>query len=313
VPSASDGLSPANFEQVETDAADAGLRSRRSFLGTCLAIVAGPGLRDTADDVQQKLLDLERRAGGRLGAAIVDTSNGKQILYRANERFPMCSTFKLLAAGAVLARVDRGEERLDRRIAYTNSDLLEYAPVARAHVGEGGMNVVDLAAAAITVSDNTAGNLLLSTIGGPAGLTAWIRSLGDSVTRLDRNEPTLNEGTPGDPRDTTSPSAIVGLMRKLLVENVFSASSKQRLIDWMVASTTGTAMLRSSIPAAWRAGDKSGRGGNGSTNDLGVFWPPDVRPILVASFVTDSSRDLGEREGALAGIGRVAAALRAHG
>ncbi|HEY7292429.1 MAG TPA: class A beta-lactamase [Vicinamibacterales bacterium] len=265
-----------------------------------------------ADDVQQELSDIERRVGGRLGVAIVDTRNGQQILHRANERFPMCSTFKLLAAGAVLARVDRGEERLDRRIAYTSADLLEYAPVTRARVADGSMSVVDLAAAAVTVSDNTAGNLLLSTISGPAGLTAWIRSLGDTVTRLDRNEPTLNEGAPGDPRDTTSPSAIVGSMRKLLVENVLTASSKQRLIEWMVASTTGTALLRSSIPTAWRAGDKSGRGGHGSTNDLGVFWPPDEHPILVASFVTDSSRDLAERERALAGIGRIAAAIRAR-
>ena len=156
----------------------------------------------------KRLAEIEAREGGRLGVFVRDTGTGATIEHRADERFPMCSTFKLLTAAAALKRVDQGAERLDRKIAYGPSDLLDYAPIAKAHVAEGGMTVADLCAAAIDWSDNTAGNLVLQSIGGPAGFTQFARSLGDEVTRLDRNEPTLNESLPGDPRDTTSPRAM---------------------------------------------------------------------------------------------------------
>ena len=198
-------------------------RNRRSFLAALtvaalsLPARAAPSTEERLALANKRLADMEAREGGRLGVFVRDTATGATIEHRADERFPMCSTFKLLAAAAALKRVDQGAERLDRKIAYGPSDLLEYAPVAKAHVAEGGMTVADLCAAAIDWSDNTAGNLILESIGGPAGFTEFARSLGDAVTRLDRNEPTLNESLPGDPRDTTSPRAMAGAMQKVLV------------------------------------------------------------------------------------------------
>ena len=202
---------------------------RRSFLAglaasaACVrARAAAPSTEERLALANKRLAEIEAREGGRLGVFVRDTGTGATIEHRADEPFPMCSTFKLLTAAAALKRVDEGAERLDRKIAYGPSDLLEYAPITKAHVAEGGMTVGDLCAAAIDWSDNTAGNLVLQSIGGPAGFTQFARSLGDEVTRLDRNEPTLNEATPGDPRDTTSSRAMAASMQKVLVGNVLS-------------------------------------------------------------------------------------------
>src|SRR3984957_2761164 len=193
------------------------------------ARAAAPSTEERLTLANKRLADIETREGGRLGVFVRDTATGATIERRADERFPMCSTFKLLAAAAALKRVDEGAEHLDRKITYGPGDLLEYAPVAKAHVAEGGMTVADLCAAAIDWSDNTAGNLILQSIGGPAGFTQFARSLGDEVTRLDRNEPTLNESLPGDPRDTTSPRAMAGAMQKVLVGDALSDASRSQL------------------------------------------------------------------------------------
>jgi beta-lactamase class A len=171
------------------------------------------------------------------------------------------------------------------------------------------MTVGELCEAAITVSDNTAGNLLLASFGGPAGLTAYIRSLGDPMTRLDRNEPTLNEATPGDVRDTTTPAAMLGLMRQLLLGTALSPASRERLVGWLVANTTGNARLRAGAPGA-RVGDKTGTGAHGTTNDVGIIWPPGREPILVAAFLTNTPREGAANEAILASVGRLAVAER---
>ena len=201
--------------------------SRRKLLAASL--LAGPALsslRAAAADptaaVQQAIAGLERRHGGRLGVAILDTANNGPIAYRGEERFALCSTFKFLAAAFVLARVDRKEESLTRRIVYSKDELVPYSPITGKHAGAGGLTVGEICEAAITLSDNTAGNLLLDSFGGPAGLTAYLRSLGDSVTRLDRREPTLNENKPGDPRDTTTPLAMLEILRKTVARQTRS-------------------------------------------------------------------------------------------
>jgi beta-lactamase class A len=255
------------------------------------------------------LIDLERKSGGRLGVAILDTGNRKRLAHRAGERFPMCSTFKFLAAAAVLARVDRKQETLERRIPFTKADLLEYAPVTTPRVGDGAMPLGDLCEAAVTMSDNTAANLLLATFGGPKGLTAYARSIGDRVTRLDRNEPTLNEATPGDPRDTTSPTAMLTTMKTLLLGSALTPASREKLTAWLVANKTGNARLRAGIPAGWRVGDKTGTGNHGATNDIGILFPPNRKPILVAAYLTESNTATAVREGVLADVGRIAAAI----
>lgn len=240
-----------------------------------------------------QLAQLEREIGGRLGLAALNTATGARVEARADERFAMCSTFKLTLVSAVLARVDAGQEQLERRIAFGESALLEYAPVTREHLAEGGMSVDALCAAAITRSDNTAANLLLETVGGPPGLTAYFRSLGDSVTRLDRNEPLLNTALPDDPRDTTTPRAMLATMNAILVGNALSAASRTRLCDWLVATTTGLNRLRAGFNTKFRAGDKTGTGENGATNDLAVVWPSGSPagngPVLIAAYTMGSS------------------------
>ncbi len=261
-----------------------------------------------ADDSISALRELERRNGGRLGVALLDTASGRRVAHRGDERFPMCSTFKFLAAALMLARVDRGEDRLDRRIVFAESDLVPYSPATKEHAGPGGMTVDAICAAAVTLSDNTAGNLMLASFGGPAGLTAFVRGLGDPVTRLDRIETELNEGAPGDPRDTTSPLAMLGTMQKVVAGNVLSAGSRERLIGWLVANKTGDKRLRAGLPAAWRVGDKTGTGGNGSANDIAVAWPPGRAPVFIAAYYTGSTISDEARSAVIAEAGRIAAA-----
>jgi beta-lactamase class A len=219
----------------------------------------------------------------------------------------MCSTFKFLLAACILKQVDAGKEDLSRRIPYGKKDLLEYAPITTAHVKDGAMTVGDLCASATAVSDNTAANLLLAQIGGPSGLTDFIRSLGNQVTRLDRTEPDLNTALVGDPRDTTSPAAMVTSMRKLLLGNALSAQSREQLTTWLERCRTGTDRLRAGIPKNWRWGDKTGTGDNGATGDIGIFWPPNKRPILIAAYVAEGTAAREAREKAIAAVGRLVA------
>lgn len=217
----------------------------------------------------------------------------------------MCSTFKLPLVAAVLMRVDAGEESLERRIAYDAAALLEYAPVTREHVSDGGMSVEALCEASITLSDNTAANLLLETLGGPSGLTAFFRAIGDSTSRLDRNEPMLNAATPGDERDTTTPSAMLGMMQELLLGNVLRGASKERLLAWLIATKTGLKRLRAGLPTEYRAGDKTGTGNNGVTNDLAIAWPPSRPPILIAAYSWGSTASTERLSEVLAQVARL--------
>lgn len=251
---------------------------------------------------------IESHLGGRVGVAALDTATGQRLELRASERFPMCSTFKFLLVAATLARVDHHDEKLDRPIPYTKDDLLEWAPITKTHVAEGSMTVSALCAAAIQYSDNTAANLLLAAIGGPPALTQYARSLGDSVTRLDRNEPALNSAIPGDPRDTTTPSAMLGDLKKLLVDlGALSPDSQKLLQDWLIGNTTGRQSLRVGFPSTWRVGDKTGHGRNGSVNDIAIAWPPNRKPILVTAYLVESTAPDADHYAALANIGRVVA------
>jgi beta-lactamase class A len=251
--------------------------------------------------------EIESRVGGRLGVFALDTGTGQQLAQRANERFAMCSTFKWVLAAAVLARIDDARLSLEERVPYGATDLLEYAPVTREHIAEGSMTVAALAHAAVAVSDNTAANLLLAKIDGPTGLTQFVRSMGDGVTRLDRNEPTLNSNEFGDPRDTTSPRAMVGLMRKVLCGNVLSSASRERLLGWLRVSETGKDRLRAGLPRDWTVGDKTGTGLRGATNDIAIAEPPGGDPILIAAYMSEGHSGLDALKTAHADIGRVVA------
>jgi len=281
--------------------------TRRSTIAG-LSVSMAFGLTAPAGAAGSALAALERRNGGRLGVFALDTGSGATLGFRADERFLMCSTCKTLVVAAVLARVDSERERLDRRITYTKADLLDYAPVARAHVADGELSVEMLCQAAIEVSDNTAANLLLSTIGGPGGVTHYARGLGDSVTRLDRNEPTLNQ--PEGILDTTSPRAMSGSVRNILLGKALSPSSRQQLETWMIASTRGLARLRAGLPADWRVGDKAGTG-DAETNDVAIARAPGRRPLFVAAYYAAADIDAPARDAVLRSVGAIVAEWRA--
>jgi beta-lactamase class A len=257
--------------------------------------------------LKARLAELDRRSGGRLGCAVLNTSTGALVAHRGDERFPMCSTFKASAVAFVLQRVDLRAERLDRRIVFSKQDILSHAPITKLHVGGDGMSVADLCAAAITVSDNTAANLLLASFGGPAALTSFWRAIGDTVTRLDRTELELNEGTPGDPRDTTSPAAMLENLRKFVLGDVLAPASRKMFSKWLVANTTGDARLRAGFPRNCEIGDKTGSGGHETTNDIAVIWPSNLKPFVVAAYLTQGPDSDDARNGILADVGRAVA------
>lgn len=281
---------------------------RRRFVSAMMLVSVISRPADAAS-ARSRIAALERRAGGRLGVFARDTGSGATIAYRDSERFPMCSTFKLLAAGAILARVDAGRDQLDRRIRFTAADLMAYSPITKPQADGAGMTLAELCAAAIDYSDNTAANLLLAALGGPAALTAYARTLGDPVTRLDRNEPDLNQAIPGDPRDTTTPAAMLADVQRLALGDFLSPASREKLIRWLLGNTTGDKRLRAGLPAGWRVADKTGTGDYGSTNDIGLIWPPDRAPILVTAYLTGTDAPPDRRDATLAAVGRAVAVM----
>ena len=257
------------------------------------------------------LAALESRFGRRLGVYVRDTGTGAAIAYRADERFAMCSTYKVLAAAAVLHRDTDAE--LDGRIAYGRAEVVEDSPVTAAHAGAG-MTLAQLCQAAVSHSDNTAGNLLLAQLGGPGGVTAYARSLGDTVTRLDRTEPDLNEATPGDVRDTTSPRAIAADLQAVVLGSALALASRRLLTQWLVGDETGAGRIRAAVPAGWTVADKTGTGRYGTDNDVAVLWPPARPPIVIAVLSTGSTPDAQPRNTLIAEAARtVLTGARASG
>lgn len=246
---------------------------------------------------------LEKSAGCRIGVSVLDTENGKTFHHRASERFALCSTFKFLLAAATAARVDAGGETWEHVIIYKHEDLLEYAPVTSKPANlTAGMSVSDLCAAAMEWSDNTAANLLLPGIGGPQGLTHFLRENGDSITRLDRNEPSLNTNLPGDLRDTTTPAAFLSTMEKILVDQALQPSSREKLTRWLIGCQTGGKRIRAALPADWKVGDKTGTGENGSAGDIAILWPPGRKPIFLVIYLDGAAS--GNRDSLIAATTR---------
>lgn len=254
--------------------------------------------------------DLEKQhAGSRIGVAAIDLSTNRRVEYRADERFIMCSTFKVLAVAAVLKRVDQGREKLDRFVPYREAQLLSYAPVTRAHVKEGGMTLEALCAAAIEMSDNTAANLVLEAIGGPEKWTQFARSLGDKFTRLDHTEPELNIARPGTDDDTTTPAAMCDDLQRLLTSDSLSVASRTKLEGWMQQGQTGSKMIRAALPSNWKIGDKTGRSGDGATNDIAVVRPPSGGPIFLAVYTVDPAESQDARDQLVADVAKAAIQL----
>ncbi|MCV2419871.1 class A beta-lactamase [Paucibacter sp. DJ2R-2] len=290
-----------------------------AFLHASLSHAASPQASVARSASFPALAALERRAGGRLGVCALDLRSGERIGHRQHERFGLCSSFKLPLAAMVLREADAGRLQLDQWLAFGKADLVHHAPVARQHLAAGGMSVVALAEATQTTSDNVAANLLLKRLGGPAGLTAMLRQVGDTETRIDRFEPAMNVVRPGELRDTTTPQAIARLCADLLSGEVLKPESRQRLLSWAQATETGLERLRAGFPTGWLAGDKTGTFTSpdmaSKINDVAITWPADSTPQrgLVVSAYYEAPKPWGgplrDRDLAvLAEAGRIAAA-----
>ncbi|WP_371865903.1 class A beta-lactamase [Duganella qianjiadongensis] len=284
---------------------------RRSLL---LALAAAPfaraaevlenpaaGVPSPADAL---LTRLESDAGGRLGVFALNTADGQHAQHRADERFPFCSTFKLMLAGAILAR---GPALLKQRIRYSSSDLVSYSPISGKYAGKG-MTVAALCAATLQYSDNTAANLLIQQLGGVAAVTAFARSIGDQAFRLDRMETQLNTALPGDLRDTTTPAAMAESLNRLVLGDALAPLARKQLKDWLLGNTTGDTRIRAGVPSGWLVGDKTGTGDYGSTNDIGIIWPPGKAPIVLAVYYTQQGKDDKARSEVIAEAARIALA-----
>jgi len=256
------------------------------------------------DAAGQQLAALEARSGGRLGVAALDAGSGRRTEWRAQERFPFCSTFKLIAVSALLQRAAGTPGLLDKRIAYTQQDLAPYSPVSEKHVNEG-MTLAALGAAALQYSDNTAANLILRELGGPAAVTRFAREIGDTKFRLDRWETALNSALPGDSRDTTTPAAMAQSLQRLLLGDALDPAGRQQLVDWMLGNTTGAARIRAGVAGDWRVADKTGTGDYGTSNDVGVLWPPGRAPIVLAIYFTQAQAKAKPRNDVLADATRI--------
>ena len=285
--------------------------SRRGFVLGALAlfpVASGLALAEEADALTNALAELEAAQGARLGVALFEEGRTELRGSRMDERFALCSTFKLLLAGWVLARCERGEEHLEATVKVRGRQVVMHSPVTQ--VG-GRFTVEELCRAAVTTSDNTATNLLLERSGGPAGLTAFLRGLGDEVTRLDRIEPELNDVRllEGDLRDTTTPAAMARTSARLLLGDALPPERREVLVGWARATVTGLDRLRKDWPESWSPGDKTGTGMDRYTNDVAVAWPPEQPPRLVAAYLDRPGHSSAENNGVLAEVGALVMSL----
>ena len=290
--------------------------SRRGILigGAAAAGLAVTGCSEKVTQAlgfAQRMIEIQKRHGGRVGVSALtgsstaNTEANGSLSIQSTERFAMCSTFKWVLAAAILQQVDQGKLKVAQAVKYGPKDLLDYAPVTKMHVAKGEMTIGDLCSAAVALSDNTAANLLLPLIGGPAGLTAFVRGLGDSITRFDRNEPSLNTNVDGDERDTTTPEAMSNLLRTVFTGPVLKPESLKLLRDWMVATTTGKGRIPAGIPAGAVLGHKTGSGANNATNDVGVVWVPGKPPVFLSIYTTGGTLDDAGRDQVIADITRL--------
>lgn len=257
------------------------------------------------DIARQKIVKLEKDFGGRIGVSAIDTGANRTFDFRADERFPLCSSFKGFLAGAVLSHSQQQEGLLEKRIDYKNRVMEPHSPISAQHSSTG-MTVAQLAAAALQYSDNGATNLLLENVlGGPAGMTTFMRTLGDTSFRLDRWELELNSAIPGDDRDTSTPHAIARSLQKIALGEALQTAPRQQLVDWLIGNTTGGARIRAGVPVEWVVGDKTGTCGvYGTANDYAVIWPKTSAPIVLAIYTAKPNKEDKHSDAVIAEVTR---------
>ncbi|NBA93440.1 class A beta-lactamase [Pseudomonas sp. R5(2019)] len=284
--------------------------NRRRFLLVAASLPLSIGSWATESIIDRVFISrcaaLEKQLNGRLGVFALDTGNDTQLGYRATERFAVCSTFKMMLAAAVLKFSERKPGVLQQRLRYSKSELVSYSPVTERYIDEG-MTVAELCAAAVQYSDNTAANLLIKLLGGPSAVTEFARSIGDQAFRLDRWETELNTAIPGDPRDTSTPAAMGRSLQRLVLGNALEPAQAAQLQAWLRGNTTGDERIRAGVPSGWQVGDKTGTGDYASASDIGVVWPPQRAPIVVAIYTTQPEKDAKPRNDIIAEAARVVA------
>ena len=258
---------------------------------------------NTPNSLITTVKDAETELDARIGLAMHDMETGKHWEYRADERFPLSSTFKTLACANVLHNADLGQENLNRKIKFSKSNLVTYSPVTEKHADKKAMSLSELCQATLSTSDNSAANFILQAIGGPKSLTRFLRSIGDDTTQLDRWETELNEAVPGDQRDTTTPTAIMTTLEKLVIGDTLSTVSRQQLQSWLKGNEVGDALFRKGVPSDWDVADRTGAGGYGSRSITAVMWPPSHKPILAVLYITETKASFEDRDAVIAKIG----------
>ncbi|RNL73027.1 class A beta-lactamase [Streptomyces sp. I6] len=268
------------------------------------ATTPGPGPAAVSSAVRE-FTELEDRFEARLGVYAVDTGTGREVVHNDEESFAYASTFKALAAGAVLREYSLSG--LDRVIRYSADEMVAHSPVTAKHVGTG-MSLAELCDAAVRLGDNTAANLLLDQMGGPRGLDAALEEIGDDVTRMERRETQLNEWSPGSLSDTSTPRALAGALRAYALEDALGKGERAQLTAWLRASATGAELIKAGVPKDWLVGHRAGAGsGYGVRNDIAVVWPPDSAPIVMAIMSNGLRRDADYDDRLIAGAASVVA------
>ncbi|KUY80104.1 class A beta-lactamase [Burkholderia sp. RF4-BP95] len=286
--------------------------TRRSLL---LAAVAAPFVaacssapvaeQGRAHAAQAELAALEKASNGRLGVAALDTASGTRIAHHARERFPLCGTYAVVAAAAILARGSLDASLLPRRILYRRYEVVAGSPVTESHV-DTGMTIAQLCTAMLQSGDKGAGNLLMGVLGGPQAVTSFAHESGDTVFRLDRWEPELNQAAPRDERDTSTPVAMVDTLQRLLLGDTLREPQRAQLTEWMTGGARGATGIAAGVPPGWRIADKTGTGGYGATTDVAVLWPPSRAPIVLAVSFTQPRADAAARADVVASAARIA-------
>ncbi|MBW5467781.1 BBI family class A beta-lactamase [Brevibacillus formosus] len=273
-------------------------------LAGCSSAETPVGKTETpASAMDQKFAALENKFDARLGVYAIDTETDLAVAYREDERFAFASTYKALAAGAVLHQ--KPLEELDKVITYTKDDLVTYSPITEKHVATG-MTLREVADAAVRYSDNTAGNLLFKELGGPKGFESALRQIGDGVTTSERYETELNEAKPEDIRDTSTPKALATSLRAYTVGNVLPSDKQKVLIEWLQGNTTGAKLIRAGVPKDWKVGDKTGAASYGTRNDIGIIWPPNKKPIVIAVLSKRDKQDAAYDDALIAEATKIA-------
>lgn len=302
------------MSETNTQILRRGLTRRQSLLGILPVVAAvafmGRARADEPDDLSAALQALEAKEGGRLGVHVLDTGDGSEHGNRAGELYALCSTFKFILAAAILQRHDAGDVSLDRALAVTKADITPNSPVTEKNVGKT-MTVGELCHATMVTSDNAAANILLRELGGPEPVTAFLRSIGDTVTRLDRFEPHMNNADVenGDTRDTTSPAAMSATMKTIVLGDVLTPASRETITGWLKAAVTGKTRLRAGFPKDWVTGDKTGTGHDGPTNDVAITWPPGRAPLIVSVYYDRKGSTMAKDAAVIAEVGRLVARL----